>query len=120
MEFAGVHFDGVDNKFKCSMKMPDGSIVRDQFDIVLVNDNAVAVVEVKYSAKDSYPRKMVEQKVPNFRTLFPRYAGYKIYLGLGSMSFSDEVVREAKKLGVGLLKQVGEAIEYQTDWVRAY
>jgi hypothetical protein len=63
---------------------------------------------------------MVNQKVPNFRILFPDYASYKIYLGLGALSISEEVAEEAKKLGIGLLRQVGETVEYETKWVRAY
>jgi hypothetical protein len=34
--------------------------------------------------------------------------------------FEKKVVQEAKKYGIGLLKQCGNAIEYKTDWVRAY
>jgi len=118
--FAGVHFDEVSNGFKRSKKMPDGTIVKDQFDIVMLNDDAVAIIEIKYSADSSYLNKMANKKVNNFRILFPDYENYKIYLGLGSLVFEERVVQEAEKYGVGLLKQCGNAIEYKTDWVRAY
>jgi hypothetical protein len=39
---------------------------------------------------------------------------------LGSLVFEEKVVQEAKKYGIGLLKQCGNTIEYKTDWVRAY
>ena len=120
MEFAGVHFDDISKDFKLLKKMPNGERLEDQFDIVMINDNAVALVEVKYTARKGYPAIMVNQKVRNFRTLFPDYANYKIYLGLGALSISDEVAQEAKKLGIGLLRQVGETVEYETKWVRAY
>jgi len=120
MEFAGVHFDDIDNDIKQLRKMPNGKRLRDQFDILMINDDAVALVEVKYTARKGYPTTMVEQKVPNFRTLFPEYANYKIYLGLGALSISEEVAEEAKKLGIGLLRQIGETVEYETKWVRAY
>ena len=97
MEFAGVHFDDISQDFKLLKKMPNGERLEYQFDIVMINDNAVALVEIKYTARKGYPATMVNQKVPNFRTLFPDYAGYKIYLGLG-----------------------GETVEYETNWVRAY
>jgi len=118
--FAGVHFDEVSNGFKRSKKMPGGTIIKDQFDIVMLNDDAVAIIEIKYNAKSSYLNKMANNKVNNFRILFPDYENYKIYLGLGSLVFEDRVVQEAEKYGVGLLKQCGNAIEYKTDWVRAY
>jgi len=118
--FAGVHFDIVSNKFKKAQKMPNGIKLEDQFDIVMLNDNAVAIIEVKYSAQSDDPKEMIERKVPNFRTLFSDYADFKIYLGLGSFSFDERTVREAKKLGIGLLKVSGDMVEYKTDWVRAY
>jgi hypothetical protein len=36
------------------------------------------------------------------------------------LSFDDYVVGKAKEYGIGLLKQVGETIEYETKWVRVY
>jgi len=120
MEFAGVHFDDIYEDFKLLKKLPNGERLQDQFDIVMINDDAVAIIEVKYTARKGYPAIMVNQKVPNFRTLFPDYAGYKIYLGLGALSISKEVANEAKELGIGLLRQVGETVEYETKWVRAY
>ena len=120
MEFAGVHFDDISQDFKLLKKLPNGERLQDQLDIVMINDNAVALIEIKYTARENYPTTMVKQKVPNFRTLFPDYAGYKIYLGLGALSISKEVAEEAKKLGIGLLRQVGETVEYETKWVRAY
>jgi len=32
----------------------------------------------------------------------------------------DRIIQEAKKLGIGLMKQCGDAVEYKTDWVRVY
>jgi len=118
--FAGVHFDTVSNHFKMLKKMPDGTRLEDQFDIVMINDNAVAIIEVKYRAQSEDPKEMIERKVPNFRTLFSDYADFKIYLGLGSFAFDEFTVKEAKKLGIGLLKVSGDMVEYKTDWVRAY
>ena len=118
--FAGVHFDSVSNHFKRLKKMPDGTRLEDQFDIVMINDNAVAIIEVKYRAQSEDPKEMIERKVPNFRTLFSDYADFKIYLGLGSFAFDEYTVKEAKKLGIGLLKVSCDMVEYKTDWVRAY
>ena len=42
--FAGVHFDTVSNHFKRLKKMPDGTRLEDQFDIVMLNDNSVAII----------------------------------------------------------------------------
>jgi len=121
MTFAGVHFDSISDKFGGRIKNSDGTITEDQFDIVMTNDKAVAIIEIKYEADErKYPKEMAERKIKNFRTLFPYYANYKIYLGIGALSFSQNVIHEAKKYGIGLLKQRGETIQFKTDWVKAY
>ena len=120
MEFAGVHFDLINTDFRLMRKAPDGRRVEDQFDIVMINGEAAAIIEIKYKAREDDPKQIVNQKISNFRFLFPEYAKLKIYLGLGAFSFEKSVEQEAKELGIGLLKQVGETIEYETKWVRAY
>jgi hypothetical protein len=120
MEFAGVHFDDISTDFKLLRKTPDGKRIEDQFDIVMLNGDAVALIEIKYKAREDDPKQIVSQKVSNFRFLFPDYAKLKIYLGLAAFSFEENTEKEAKELGIGLLKQVGETIEYETKWVRAY
>jgi len=120
MEFAGVHFDDISTDFKLLKKASDGKRVEDQFDIVMLNGEAAALIEIKYKARKDDPKQIVNQKISNFRFLFPDYAKLKIYLGLAAFSFEESIEQEAKELGIGLLKQVGETIEYETQWVRAY
>jgi hypothetical protein len=118
--FAGVHFDMVSRDFHRAKKMPDGTRLEDQFDIVMVNDDSVAIIEVKYSSDSEYAKKMIERKVPNFRALFSDYKDYKIYLGMGALSFDKYTVKKAEEYGIGLLNISGDTVEYKTDWVRAY
>jgi hypothetical protein len=120
MEFAGVHFDDISTDFKLLRKTPDGKRVEDQFDIVMLGGEAAALIEIKYKARKDDPKQIVNQKVSNFRFLFPEYAKLKIYLGLAAFSFEESAEIEAKELGIGLLRQVGETIEYETKWVKAY
>jgi len=117
--FAGIHFERIGN-FKCQKTLPDNTEVKAQFDIVLYNGNSVALIEAKYKANLKDLKELVEKKVPNFRLLFPEYAKHKLYLGIGSLVLKDRVVQEAKKLGIGLMRQQGNAVEYKTDWVKAY
>jgi hypothetical protein len=120
-EFAGIHFDEVEDDFKGTRKQPDGKRVKDQFDIVMTNAASVAVVEVKYRAWKYDVETLAGRKVENFKILFPEYNGFKIYLGLAALAFEEGVAEEARKYGVGLLQQVGETMEYATDWeVKAY
>jgi len=100
--------------------MPDKTELRAQFDIVLLNGDSIALIEAKYKADEEDVKELVEKKVPNFRFLYREFANYKLYLGIGSLVLKDRVVQEAKKLGIGLMEQHGDAVEYKTDWVRAY
>jgi len=120
MTFAGIHFDVISDKFGGRRILPDKTEVRAQFDIVLHNGDSLALIEAKYKADLEDVKELVEKKVPNFRLLYPKYAECKLYLGIGSLVLKDRVVQEAKKLGIGLMKQRGDAVEYKTDWVRAY
>jgi len=120
MRFAGVRFDVISDKFAREKPMPDDTEIKAQFDIVLHNGKSIALIEAKYKANLKDVKEMVEKKVPNFRLLYPEYAKHKLYLGIGSLVLKDRVVQEAKKLGIGLMKQHGDAVEYKTDWVRAY
>ncbi|GBU20412.1 hypothetical protein R80B4_00289 [Fibrobacteres bacterium R8-0-B4] len=120
-EFAGIHFDEVEGDVGCMHKQPDGQRLKDQFDIVMTNSAAAAIVEAKYRARKEDITTLAVRKVKNFKTLFPEYRGLKIYLGLAALAFEDGVIEEARKYGVGLLQQVGETVEYATDWeVKAY
>jgi hypothetical protein len=113
--FAGQHFD----EMVTNLKAKAGG-VQDEYDIVLYNGEAVGLIEIKYKARPDDLEKMVEKKVPNFRALFPYYKDYKVYLGLGSMSFNDRIYSKAEELGIGLLKQVGETVEAEPGYVKAY
>jgi hypothetical protein len=120
-EFAGVHFDDVSDQFGGIKKLPGGKRLQDQFDIVMLNDVAAAILESKYRARKEDVTTLVEKKLKNFKIMFPDYKDLKIHLGLAALSFEDDVVEEARKYGVGLLQQVGETVEYATDWeVKAY
>ncbi|GHU61692.1 hypothetical protein FACS189445_3950 [Spirochaetia bacterium] len=115
MMFAGLEFDEIE----VNMKGRQGAL-RDEFDTVMYNGNAVAIFEVKYRAQPGDLEKMVKSKVSNFRTLFPYYADHKVYLGIGSLSFTDAVIAKAHELGIGILRQKGETIEEEGGPVRAY
>jgi len=120
-EFAGIHFDDVSDRMKYKLKLPDGKILEDEFDIVMTNDASVAVVETKYRAREKDVTDMAETVVEHFKILFPHYKDYKIYLGLGALAFEDKVVEKARELGIGLIKQVEDAVEDVTAWeVKAY
>jgi len=120
-EFAGIHFDDVSNTFGGIKKLPNGTRLQDQFDIVMLNEVAAAIIEAKYRARVDDVKKLVEKKVKNFKIMFPDYKDFKIYLGLGAFVFENEAVEKAREYGIGLLRRVEDTIEYAADWeVKAY
>ncbi|GHU60634.1 hypothetical protein FACS189445_0490 [Spirochaetia bacterium] len=115
MTFAGQHYDAIDRNVKRKIGALEG-----EYDIVLYNDASVGIIEVKSKAKTEHLEKLVTKKLPDFRTLYPLYRDYPIYLGIGSMSFDDQVLQRAHELGIGILRQKGDTIEADTGNVRAY
>jgi len=63
---------------------------------------------------------MVTKKATKFRWFFPKYKDYKLYLGAAGFSVDKKAVDEARRLGVGLLKQDGDAVKIVGIPLKAY
>jgi exonuclease VII large subunit len=102
--FFGEHFNEIRKKVKNK-----GMKIEDEYDIVLYNNTAVAIVEVKYKAHENDIPKVLN-KVKTFRILCPDYKDFNIFLGLASMSFYPELEQECINQGIAIIKQVGETV----------
>jgi hypothetical protein len=91
-----------------------------EFDIVLENGNSVALIEVKNRVHPKFVREFAEDRIKKLRAFFPKYRKYKAYLGIAGFSFSKTVLEEAKKHGIGLVRQSGKSIEVAAGKLRAY
>ena len=111
----GVKYDKVERNIKGNF-----SKVRDEFDIVLYNGDAIALIECKSKAHENDLVKLIEKKASNFKQLFPYYKDYKIYLGLASFCFYDSLEEMAKFNGVAVLKQKGDVLVIEADNLKAY
>ncbi|GHV12272.1 hypothetical protein FACS189491_04960 [Spirochaetia bacterium] len=121
MTFAGQHYDYIDYRVKRKKQSAGSKEIRAEFDILLYNGAAVAIIEVKNKACQKDVEEMVAKKLPDFRALFPLYKNHAVYLGLGSMSYADDrVLKKAQELGIGILRQKGDTIENDISHVRAY
>ena len=83
--------------------------LEDEYDIVMYNHKAIAIVEVKYKAHTNDIPTVIK-KAETFRTLSPDYKNYKIYLGLASMSFYPELEQECIEQGIAVIKQAGDTV----------
>jgi hypothetical protein len=68
----------------------------------------------------NYTALTAENKTAQFRKYFPVYKDYDLYLGVAGFSFDKSVAEEAKKYGVGIIRQVGDSIEIDDDKLKVY
>jgi len=115
LEFGGIRYDRMDSNVE--RKGRRGKI---EIDIMLLNGDSVALIEVKNRIRPNFVTEFAQERVAKFRTLYPEYDGYKVYLGIAGFSFDKEVTERAKKNGVGIVKQAGEGIEIEAENLRAY
>jgi len=91
--------------------------IRDEFDIILVNGESVAIIEVKYKVHPKDLEKL-PTKIEHFK-LLPQYKDYKIYAGIAGFYVPDEVINEAQNQGYFVLQRKGDIIKSYTDNLKA-
>jgi hypothetical protein len=119
MSFGGYHFDSVDRNRKRKCRDKDGNPVQTEYDVLMTNADASCIVEVKYRARRDHIEDLLE-KVGKFRLQFANCANHKIILGIAALSFDEGVENEAKKLGMGILKLNGDAVEVYDKNLKVY
>ena len=119
--FCGIEFYDIDRNMKKHSKLLNQ---KGEFDIVLRNGDTLALIEVKHTLRVRNVTKLAESHVENFRKLFPEFNNYKIILGVGAMNFEDNAEgnaeEEAIKNGIGIIKVVGDKVEYYTENIKVY
>ncbi|MDR2592491.1 MAG: hypothetical protein LBC59_06770 [Chitinispirillales bacterium] len=113
--FGGVRYDYIDTNTE-----REGDSGKMEVDIMLYNGDSVALIEVKNRIHPNFVKEFANDRVKKFRTLYPDYDDYKLYLGIAAFSFDKKVLEEAKTYGVGIVKQLGEGIEVEADGLKAY
>jgi len=116
MSFGGQKFD----KLKERVQVVDGLDTVTDIDALLLNGDTVALLEVKYKIDKDDVKELISKKLNSFRKYFPSYKDHKFLLGIGAMCFENGAIREANKNGVGIIKVVGEKVEYFTDKIKIY
>jgi len=111
MSFGGITFDDIDQGIRRGKRLPDGSKIMGEYDVVLFNGAAVAIIEVKYRVRKEDIDYLIDVQMPKFKVIFPQYKDFDVYLGLGGMSFQKGVERDALQRGIGTFKLKGETVE---------
>ena len=112
--FFGESFDDVKKNLKNFRKG-----ITDEFDIVMYNHAAVAIIEVKYKA-DPKDLNQVLKKAKTFRIFWPKYKDFKIYLGLASLCFNTELEKKCIEEGIAVIKQVGDKVVINDEHLKVF
>ena len=118
--FCGVNFDEINNGMSRKKKLPNGTRIEGEYDIVMVNGDTVALIEIKYRVRKSDVSDLINRRIKQFKTLYSEYEKYKFYLGLAGMTFERGSKAEAIKYGVGLLLPKGENVKIIDAHAREY
>jgi chromosome segregation ATPase len=113
--FGGITYDAVVPNL--AYKDRNGEI---EFDIALINGNSIALIEVKNRIHSKFVKQFAEERVKKFREYFPKYKKFKTRLGIAGFSFSEKVMKEARKYGIGLIRQVGDSVEIRAEKLKVY
>jgi len=92
----------------------------DEYDVVLLNDSALVIVEVKAKAKRNTFQQLIKRKIPNFRLLFPDYKKYKIYGAVASLVSNEKLRGYAKKHGVFLITPKSHHLSLMNEQVTVF
>ncbi|WGK69727.1 hypothetical protein P0082_02365 [Candidatus Haliotispira prima] len=105
------------DEVKCNVLDSNGET---EYDILLINGSAVAIVEVKYKAHPKDIENLLEKKAKAFRSSHREYAGHKLYLALATTVSNDKLVQKAGEAGIYLLEQKGQHVELLCGDVRTF
>ena len=112
----GIQFDAINKNVNFSKKGING-----EFDIVLINGDAIGLIETKYKVTQSNIEDLITKKPTSFRLLFPEFKDYKFYLGIAGMSFENKKVEDqAHNAGIAILKQKGDVLLLDDNNLKVY
>jgi len=114
LNFAGIKFDKMYPNWKIVGKE------NCEFDIVLVNGESAAIIEVKNRIHPSFVKRLATTKLAQFKKYFQEIKEPKIYLAVAGFSFANAVIEEADKYGIGVIRQKGDSYVVNTDSIKTY
>ncbi len=82
--------------------------IQEEYDLVLINGDSLAVIEVKAKAHEKDLLVMVERKMPHFPILFREFSHYRRFAGIATLVANDALIARAEELGLFLITQQGD------------
>ncbi len=93
--------------------------IQDEYDIVLLNDTSVAIIEVKYKVHKNDVERLDKKIKTFFKKLFPEYKHLKLYIGIAGFHIPKDVIDLALENGYFVLQRKGKVIESFTKELKA-
>jgi hypothetical protein len=92
--------------------------LKDEYDIILLNGESAAIIEVKYKV---HPRDVekLDKKVETFKKLFPEYKHLKLYTGIAGFKVVKDAFEKAYEKGYFILQRNGNVIDTFADELKA-
>ena len=115
--FGKIKFDNIKKNIQLQSEYLE---TKGEIDLVMLNCNSIALLEVKYKVEKKDLKKLLTSKLPCFREYLPQFNNHKIILGIGGMSFDADVEEEAIKNGIGIIKIVGDNVEFFTENIKVF
>jgi hypothetical protein len=103
---AGIHYDFIDKNIS---RTHNG--VTDEYDMILINGQDIAIIEVKYKAHESDLTKLITKKYSNFKSMFPAYKDYRHHLVLATFHLYDDLKEQALQNNVIVLQRKGDMVQ---------
>jgi hypothetical protein len=116
MTFCGIKFDEI----KRNVVIANELNTLTDLDVVMVNGETIAIIEIKYKVDKDDVIELLSEKLVYFRQYFPKFNNHKVVLGVGGMSFENPALKMAKKNGIGIIKIIGDKIEFNTNNIKIY
>ena len=115
--FANIKFDYIRKNIQ--LQSEDHRTLS-ELDIMMVNGDTISIIETKYKVEKKDIKKMLTDKLPHLREVFPKYNNHKVVLGVGGMGFEDNAEEYAKENGIGIIKIIGDKVEFYTEGIKMY
>ena len=114
MTFAGMHFDEIIKRKRYIDPKRE-----DEFDIIMLNAVNAVIIETKYKAREKYIDEVIK-KAESFRYWFPERKDNRIFLGLASFRFEENIIGKARKKGIAVIQQLGDKTIVDDKHLKAY
>ena len=106
-------------KFDSIRKNVMGTKYDDEYDILLINGKSIAILEVKFRAREKDVAKVLK-KAKTFRINYPDYENHRVYLGLAAMIFDKGIEDDCKDKGIAIVKQSGDSVIITDDHLKVF